>query len=393
MPKTHNNPAYRKHKATGQAAVTLCGKHFYLGPHGTAASRREYDRLVSEWMANGRRLPTYDNSDIPVLELINSYWKFAQTYYVKNGEHTQEVAKIKATLSRLKKMYRDAYVSEFGPLAMKAVRGRMIRDGYKRGTKKYSYSRLHINQTMQRIIRMFSWGVEQQLVEPRVLHGLREVKGLRKGRSEARETKPIRPVPDEHVDAIKEHVTSPVWAIIELQRLTGMRSGETVIMRACDIDMTGKVWLYRPSSHKTEHHDYDRVIDLGPRAQQIIEPFLQRSTEAFLFSPAEATQERYAKASTHRRKNQKTKKRVTLRKIGEQYTPSSYRKAIKYACTQAGVPEWHPHQLRHLAATKLRHDHGIEIARIILGHRSSFTTEIYAENDRQAARKIVMKIG
>ncbi len=32
-------PKYRRHKASGQAIVTLSGHDHYLGPHGTAASR------------------------------------------------------------------------------------------------------------------------------------------------------------------------------------------------------------------------------------------------------------------------------------------------------------------------------------------------------------------
>ena len=44
-------PKYRKHKATGQAIVTIQGRDFYLGPHGTKASKLEYDRLIGEWLA------------------------------------------------------------------------------------------------------------------------------------------------------------------------------------------------------------------------------------------------------------------------------------------------------------------------------------------------------
>ena len=50
-------PKYAKHKASGQAVVRLSGKDFYLGPHGTKASKLEYDRLIGEWLANGRQLP------------------------------------------------------------------------------------------------------------------------------------------------------------------------------------------------------------------------------------------------------------------------------------------------------------------------------------------------
>ncbi|MCA9231188.1 MAG: hypothetical protein KDA57_11075 [Planctomycetales bacterium] len=47
MPRLSNSvPKYRKHRASGQAVLTLNGRDYYLGPHGTKASRREYDRLI-----------------------------------------------------------------------------------------------------------------------------------------------------------------------------------------------------------------------------------------------------------------------------------------------------------------------------------------------------------
>ena len=35
------NPSYRLHKPSGQAVVTLNGRDYYLGKHGTAESRAE----------------------------------------------------------------------------------------------------------------------------------------------------------------------------------------------------------------------------------------------------------------------------------------------------------------------------------------------------------------
>lgn len=57
MPNAHSTrtPSYRKHKATGQAVVTLSGKDPYLGRYGTAASKREHDRLLGGWLACLRR--------------------------------------------------------------------------------------------------------------------------------------------------------------------------------------------------------------------------------------------------------------------------------------------------------------------------------------------------
>jgi hypothetical protein len=50
-------PSYRLHKPSGQAVVTIAGKDFYLGRFGDPASKAEYDRLIAEWLTNGRRLP------------------------------------------------------------------------------------------------------------------------------------------------------------------------------------------------------------------------------------------------------------------------------------------------------------------------------------------------
>ncbi len=50
---------------------------------------------------------------------------------------------------------------------------------------------------------MFGWGVENEIVPPNVLHGLEAVRGLAGGRSEARETEPVKPVPEAFVDALK----------------------------------------------------------------------------------------------------------------------------------------------------------------------------------------------
>lgn len=54
---------------------------------------------------------------------------------------------------------------------------------------------------------------------------------------------------------------------------------------------------------------------------------------------------------------------------------------------------WHPHQLRHNAATFLRKEFGLETARIILGHRSAAITEVYAEMDQEKALEAIVRVG
>ena len=57
------------------------------------------------------------------------------------------------------------------------------------------------------------------------------------------------------------------------------------------------------------------------------------------------------------------------------------------------VPHWHPHQLRHTAATRLRKEFGIELTRVILGHTSAEVTTIYAERDIGLAINAMSKAG
>lgn len=103
---------------------------------------------------------------------------------------------------------------------------------------------------MNLIKRCFKWAVAEELVGPNILLGLQAVQALKYGRSPARETEPIRPVADEHVDATLPYLTPVVQAMTKLQRLTGMRPCEIVQMRPCDIDCTREVWVYEPATHK-----------------------------------------------------------------------------------------------------------------------------------------------
>jgi hypothetical protein len=76
-----------------------------FGTYGTKVSKVEYDRLVSEWCAAGRRAFSQKSggNGLTVAELISVYWKHAKRYYVKNGKPTDEQACIKIALRFLKK--------------------------------------------------------------------------------------------------------------------------------------------------------------------------------------------------------------------------------------------------------------------------------------------------
>jgi hypothetical protein len=90
MPQlTSSMPKYRLHRSSGQAIVTLYGRDFYLGPHGTKDSKVEYDRLIGEWVADGRpSVAPVRQTDIAIVELSAAYRRFGKDYYQKAGKPT-----------------------------------------------------------------------------------------------------------------------------------------------------------------------------------------------------------------------------------------------------------------------------------------------------------------
>src|SRR5271157_2466481 len=238
-------PSYRLHKPSGLAVVSIGGRDVYLGKFNTPESRAEYDRLMAEWLATGRRpivAESASGADLTVNEMLLAYLDHADGYYVKNGKPTTEPVNIRLALRPLRQLYGHTPAREFGPLRLKTVRQAMIDSGL---------CRSEVNKRVRHVLRAFKWAVGEEMVPPSIHHGLKAVPGLRRGRADVRESEPVKPVPDAFVDAIKPYVSRQVWAMVELQRLSGMRPGEVCMMRSCDLDTSGRVWAYTPESHKT----------------------------------------------------------------------------------------------------------------------------------------------
>jgi integrase len=241
------------------------------------------------------------------------------------------------------------------------------------------------------------------------------------------------------VEETLPHVSAQVAAMARLQLLTGMRPGEVVVMRGLDLETSGPVWFYRPGSdrgrhgaHKNAYRGHDRVIAIGPRAQEVLRPWLRLNLQEYLFQPRESRAAHNAVRRANRKSNvppsQQTRrpKRRPKRAPGEHYLASSYDHAVDVGCAVAhslkcedcrrqetdgkkedqkawlarihGCPglvafNWHPNQLRHTKATEIRREAGIDAARAVLGHRSPAITETYAELDKGKAAEIAAKLG
>jgi integrase len=400
-------PKLTHHKASGQGVVRLNGKDVYCGPFGTAECKARYLRAIADWEANQRKPaapvnpePASRSNDLTVNELALAYRRFAAGYYVKNGKPTTEQRDVQLSIRPLREMFGHAIVAEFTPPQLKVVRQEFIEAGLCRN---------EVNKRTRRLVRMFAWGVEEGLVPSPVYWGLKAVKGIKKGREGVRESKPIRPVADAIVDATLPYLSPQVRAMVEIQRLTGMRPEEVCAIRTIDVDRSGAVWIYTPESHKTEHHGKARQIHIGPKAQEILRPWFRPGLMDYLFSPREAMEQRRAEMRRNRKTkvqpSQENRRRTRPKRApGERYDTRSYYHAVLYGIHRANreakkaerpeISHWHPNQLRHSAGTRIRREFGLDVARAVLGHSSPVVTEqYYAELDMGKATEAMQRLG
>lgn len=383
----------------GRYLVHIDGKPHRLGTD-PAHARELYDRLIAEWLSNGRRMPATTAESpqtVTVQRIILEYWR-----YVKRRYQPGKASTIRQALRITRELYGSTPANEFGPKRLRVVRDRFIAR---------EWARPYVNEQVRWLRSMFKWASSHELVDVRVYRALQTVEPLRKGEA-MREGRTVKPVPREQLRRVRRLLPRPVRGLVNLQLLTGARPGELVGLRPVDIDTSGAVWRYCPADHKTAHHDHDRTIFIGPRAQRLLRLFMgpDRPVDRPIFSPREAAcAARRKGARGSRRPGQKPTQRRTGRTVGDAYDVASYRRAIHRACREAypapggATPaerrahreahRWGPHRLRHNAGTAIRRQFGAEVARVILGHRHLAVTEVYAERDQKAAAEAVRMIG
>jgi len=194
-------PSYRLKKSRGQAVVTLTDpsgvRHdVLLGKYNSPESRAEYLRVLGEWEARGRTLPSSGSHtpDLTVNEMLVTFWDHVEKHYrVPHGTPSGEQDNFKYALRPLREMYGHTAAVQFGPLALKVIRQRFVESGL---------CRREVDRRVQKIRRAFKGAVSEELVPPSVFHGLQSVGGLKRGGTPTKDHAPIGPVADEHVDKV-----------------------------------------------------------------------------------------------------------------------------------------------------------------------------------------------
>ena len=348
-------PKYCRHKASGQAYVRIAGDMHYLGKHGSDVSRREYDRIMGEYIANGRQAFRHPD-EILVESLIVRYLDYVDKVLNLSKGRKGIVMNV---LRCLNDLYGKQPVAAFGPTALKTLRQQWVEKNLGLDT---------INNYIGTIKQVFDWGACEEIIPADVANVLRVVKPLQKGRTTAVEYADIEPVADAIVEKTLPYLEQQERDMVLVQRRISGRPQDIYNMRSCDIDMSNEVWKYTPFTHKTKKKGKIRELPVGPRAQQILAPYLARCQD-------------------------KPDQFIFVLPDGRQYDGDIFGYRIAAACKKAGVPKWTPNQLRHAGGTEVRNKFGLDYAQVILGHASAKTTEIYAKASFDKAAKVAREIG
>jgi integrase len=383
---------------SGQSFVRVDGRNIYLGRTGDPKTLARYAMFISDYQANGLIVPDGFNSravddraelllssaplpdehkedePLTVGHLCEKYKAHIAKRY--SGDHQiQDLARKQRVVDDILETDSETLVEKFGPKKLKSLRQHWVDSGI--------ISRKYANRLTNEAKSMFRWGVAEEIVQAAVVVALEALAPLQGGEA-AYELDDRKAVPLDVVRATAAHLSPVVKAMVRLQVTTGMRPSEICVMRPMDIDRSGPVWFYRPPNHKTKHKGQKREIPLVGDARAVVEDYINRAADAFLFSPAEGMawfrakqrSERQSKVQPSQRDRRKTDPQ---KQPGDQYDSGSFRQAITRACKLAKVERWTPYQIRHLAGTVVAEALGLENAKALLGHSDIKTTQIYSK--------------
>lgn len=374
-------PAYRRHKSSNLAYVTIGGKPIYLGAYGSPESRRRYRAIIREWEDSAGRAelpPLPLRRGCTVETLTASFLDFAKAEYRMDGESTSSYRKFRHIVRDLNAALGDYLADDVRSPDILALRSRWIAAGLSRGS---------VNDYISKTRQIFAWGMEQGLVDATTLVAV-TVKGLAVGRTEAQETEGVSAAVEEHVLAVAAKLGGVLEAMIRLQNVVGMRPGEVCRMRGGEIDRDGKVyvrkgkrmriiqlrdkngkpatcWVFQPGRFKTRHHGKTLAYVLGPKARLLLAPWLKDDPGEYLFPSRQAPH----------------------------YSTSSYNTRVRETCDALGVPRWSANMLRHSVSTYYDQQAGLLLASKIMGHARPETTLGYIEENLQEVYEMVEKHG
>jgi hypothetical protein len=148
-------PSYLLHAASGRGRAVwtdlpgIRRERLHPGLHNSPESLTAFAQFQLEIAASPTAGVAVDSSRISVAETLLAYLRFAETYYVDAaGKTTAEFECMKAAIRPVRDLYAAQPAWQFGPVALRAVRQRMIDAGL---------CRAQVNHRIDCVKRVFRW--------------------------------------------------------------------------------------------------------------------------------------------------------------------------------------------------------------------------------------------
>ena len=251
MPKLQNRLP-KKCRDRNQCFSWHKGKRIYHGVWGSPEAEKSYKRFIATLLESPVSLRNIEIGNVLFSELTDAFLE-----HIESRMDKSHVLHFKYAVGYLVEFYGELAVNDFSPKKLKACRNQMVASG--------RLCRRTVNDYTGRIIRIFSWGREEEQVQSNVIHALREVKALQKGEPGTFDNPPRQEVSDDVVKRTLPFMSPTIVAMVQIQRMTGMRPSEVYRMTVRDIDQSrdSELWYYVPQSHKTEQYIGQKPIPLG----------------------------------------------------------------------------------------------------------------------------------
>lgn len=392
----------------GYSFVRVRGQDHYLGKAGSPEARAEYARL----------LPVLENPiDHVVLAEGLAVGDLCVAY---KTDRTGQVCP--SHLSRIGRAL-DGLLGAVGlDLPAAEVKASDL-DRVRRAWVAEGLSRARIVGLVGVIVTMYRWAARRELVPMERWAAIKLLEPLKRHTAGVAEPVPRRPADPDQVEQTLPYLSPPLADAVRLLVLTGARPGEILSMRGCDVDRTGRcvladgrevtfpgVWVYAPQRHKTDAKGLVRHVLLGPAAQVIVAPYLDREPLAYLFDPREGRRDWEQRMGRQPRRPGTVRPRGGQKDSGERmprdhYDANALARAARLAIKRLNrsrswgppcprpIEPWTPYQIRHRVATDVRAQFGPEAAQHVLGHEHLSTTELYARKNLDLAARVARERG
>jgi integrase len=354
-------PSIFPHKSSGRDRVRWQGVDYYLGPIGSAESRRRYRELLAEIERHGAPLAR-NTGTFTVEQLVDWWLGWAPRHYRATSREPQL---FREPLRVLRDVCGTVAVAEFRAAHLKGVRDAFAA----------RYCRNVANRHLVRVKTAFRQAGEEGVIPEEVYGRLRVVKAIPPGTPGVREMPPVPAADDGELEKVIGACPAPVAAMLAAARLSGCRPGEARLLHPslCERRPDGSI-VYRrgPSDgHKTAYLGRTRVIVFGPRAARILSPWLHAAAAdgGFVFRPSDAPKSR------------------GRRGLNPHYSACTLPRAVARAAATVAA-SLTPRQLRHAFKLDALDAAGVAAAMAALGQSSSKAFDGYGRAGRQAGQAV-----